>query len=76
MKKLGLILAGAALFDLGTIVASSQAETSSIYMKFKLDSMHTASMCVMDGGKVVTVGGAKFCQTLKEAPKGPAKKEG
>jgi hypothetical protein len=75
MNKLGLILAGAAIFDLGTVVASSHAEVSFNFVKIKLDSLHTASMCVMDGGTVVTVGGAKFCQTKVVARQDDAKKK-
>jgi hypothetical protein len=61
MNKLGLLLAGAAVFDLGVVVASSHAAAVDYFLK--LDSMHTASSCVAGGGTVVTKTGDKFCQS-------------
>ena len=64
MRKFGLILAGAALFDLGTVVVSSHAaESISLnFSKIRIDATHTAKMCTMDGGTVISSGGKAFCQ--------------
>jgi hypothetical protein len=89
MKKIALILAGAALFDLGTIVVASQAASVDAFLKvegYKLDSMHTAASCTKVGGTVLNKGADKFCQTpakgttalpggANAATKAPAKKE-
>ena len=42
MKKLGLILAGAALFDLGTVVASGHAADSKDHKQFKVEASGVA----------------------------------
>ena len=47
MRKLPLILAGAALFDLGTVMVSHAASTDYF---LKIDAMHPASACTAHGG--------------------------
>ena len=88
MKKLGLILIGATLFDLGTVVASSHAAVD-FFLKIEgADGVATAS-CLKQGGAVVTKADGKYCQTKapatatatgavllpNAATKAPAKKE-
>lgn len=71
MKKFGLILAGAALFDLGTVVTSGQAEVSLNFAKIKIDYSHTVSACLKGGGTLVKDGGQAFCQTPRSAAPAP-----
>ena len=83
MNKLGIILAGAALFDLGTVVVSSQAASADGFLKVEIDAAHTAPSCAVNGGTVITSGAKSFCQTRtttaktgpNAATKAPAKKE-
>ena len=86
MKKLGLILVGATLFDLGTVVASSHAAVDYFLKIDGANGVATAS-CLKGGGAVVTKADGKYCQTKapatatggvllpNAATKAPAKKE-
>jgi hypothetical protein len=71
MRRFGLILAGAALFDLGTVVASGQAEVSLNFTKIKIDYSHSVSSCLKGGGTLVKDGGQAFCQTPKSGAPAP-----
>ncbi len=68
MRKLPLILAGAALFDLGTVVVSSHAAVALNFAKIEIDYTHTIQSCLSAKGTVVTADGKKFCQTSTASP--------
>lgn len=81
-KEIGLLLAGAAAFDLGSVAMAEATEptfvpiyiasmsTSDFYLK--LDMAHvqaSANTCLGKGGKVVSYKGTNYC----EIPKAKAK---
>ena len=79
MKKLAIVLAAAAAFDLGTVVVPAQAASVDYflkldgvkeqgYMKFKLDQFHTPQACKSHGGQtIVGAGGQGYCNIPNSA---------
>lgn len=71
MNKIGLILAGAVVFDLGVVVASGYAAVDSFLkidpaerhaaLKIKLDKVGDVEVCKAHDGTVSTVGGVQYC---------------
>jgi hypothetical protein len=71
MKKIGLILAGAMVFDLGVVVATGQAAVDAFLkidpaqnhsaLKIKLDRVNDAAVCQAHGGTVSNMGGQDYC---------------
>jgi hypothetical protein len=71
MNKIGLILAGAVIFDLGVVVTSSHAAYDAFLkidptvshpaLKIKLDAVNNSAVCTAHGGTVSTAGGAQYC---------------
>ena len=60
MKRVGLVLAAAVLFDLGTVAVSARAESISLnFTEIKLN--YTAANCARDGGTVVKHNGQDAC---------------
>lgn len=69
MRKFGLILAGAVLFDLGTVVASSHAAVD-MFIKIgdiKGEKVFTVADCTMDGGTVFKRNGKDVCKLPAKA---------
>jgi len=77
-KRIGLILAGAVMFDLGLVVPSSHAAYDAFLkldaaaphgaLKIKLDKVEDAGLCKSHGGKVANEGAAKFCRVPASRP--------
>jgi hypothetical protein len=77
-KRIGLILAGAVVFDLGLVVPSSHAAYDAFLkldaaaphgaLKIKLDKVDDAEVCKSHGGKVTTEGGDQFCKIPASRP--------
>lgn len=80
MNKFGLILAGAVMFDLGTVVATSHAAYDAFLkldtaqkhdaLKIKLDKVNDASVCTAHGGSVLKWRGVEYCKIPSN--RGPA----
>jgi hypothetical protein len=78
MNKIGLILAGAVVFDLGVVVTASHAAYDAFLkiddsqghaaLKIKLDKVNDASVCAAHGGTVSVVGADQFCSVPAKAP--------
>ena len=72
MKRVGLILAGAVMFDLGVVVSSSHAAYDAFLkldsarshdaLKIKLDKVNDAGVCRAHGGSVLKSGGVEYCK--------------
>jgi hypothetical protein len=80
-KEIGLILAGAVAFDLGTVVVPAQA-ADAIYLKiddrdmqslafnfskFDVGDASAANKCIAGKGALVEFKGDKYCRTNKTA---------
>jgi hypothetical protein len=71
MNKIGLILAGAVVFDLGLVVTSSQAAYDAFLkidstqphaaLKIKLTKVEDVTLCTNHGGTVSRAGADQYC---------------
>ena len=72
MNKVGLILAGAVMFDLGTVVSSSHAAVDAFLklytaqshgaLKLKLDKVSDEAACTAHRGVVLKIHNVEYCQ--------------
>ncbi len=69
-KKIGLILAGAVVFDLGVVVTSTQAAYDALLkadaaqhlaLKIKLTAVPDNALCASHGGTVSGAAGDQYC---------------
>jgi hypothetical protein len=77
MNKFGLILAGAVMFDLGTVVVSSHAAIDSFLklgtlkgemLTIKMDKVEDKSLCKTHGGTLIKSDGVEYCNIPATGP--------
>jgi hypothetical protein len=78
MNKVGLVLAGAVMFDLGVVVPSSHAAYDAFLkldsaqphgeLKLKLDKVNNAAVCQAHGGSVIKIDTVEYCKVPANHP--------
>jgi len=78
MKKVGLVLAGAVMFDLGVVVPSSHAAYDAFLkldsaqphgeLTLKLDKVNNAAVCKAHGGHVIKIDKVAYCRVPASHP--------
>ncbi|MFI4974319.1 MAG: hypothetical protein ACHP84_07275 [Caulobacterales bacterium] len=79
MNKVGLILAGAVMFDLGVVVPSGHAAYDAFLkldnaqsheaLKIKLDKVNDAAVCRAHGGSLLKYHQVEYCKVPASHPR-------